>query len=402
MPDEIPDSPPVRPTRKPLGRKLGEHISSAFRDAAKIPRSLVGLHAAPVRKVGDAPGIEHQDLTKLPSTADPVAVTCIDYSPDRVQSEVIDDLEDFIIQHRPAWSTVRWINIDGLTNMDVIRAFAEKYDLHPLAVEDTLHVPQRPKAESYPSHGEVHGRIFLVARMLQMKGGHLEGEQISMFLGHKTLLTFQERPDGDVFGPIRNRLKTKGSRLRDNDASFLMYSLVDAIVDHCFPILEHYSDRLEELEDAVLMQADKSIIQQIHMLKRELLLLRRTSWPMREVVSNLSREQHECLSETTRTYLRDVYDHSVQIIDMIETYREFASGLTETYMTAMSTRMNEVMKVLTIITTIFVPLTFLAGVYGMNMPIPENASPWAYPVFWGICVTLALGMLIWFRKRKWL
>jgi magnesium transporter len=216
-------------------------------------------------------------------------------------------------------------------------------------------------------------------------------------------LSFQERPDGDVFDPIRERIKTAGSRLRENDTSFLLYALLDAIVDHCFPILEHYSDVLEDLEDEVLARPDKRVIQEIHGTKRELLLLRRAVWPMREVIGQLAREHQECLSEVTQTYLRDVHDHSVQIMDMVETYREFASGLTETYMTALSNRMNEVMKVLTIMTTIFVPLTFLAGVYGMNFEhLPELHWKYSYYIFWGVCIVTAAGMLAWFRWRKWL
>jgi len=217
------------------------------------------------------------------------------------------------------------------------------------------------------------------------------------------VLTFQELRDGDIFDPIRTRIKAAGSRLRENDASFLMYAILDSIVDHCFPILEHYSDKLEELEDQVLLRPDKYVIHEIHMMKRELLLLRRAVWPMREVISSLSREHHECLSATTQTYLRDVYDHAVQIIDMIETYREFAAGLTETYMSAMSNRMNEVMKVLAIVTTIFTPLTFLAGVYGMNFDyLPEKSWQYAYPIFWVVCVTMAGIMLLVFRWKRWL
>ena len=173
-------------------------------------------------------------------------------------------------------------------------------------------------------------------------------------------------------------------------------------MDHCFPVLEHYGDRLEELEDLVLDQPTRGTINEIHKIKRELLLLRRAVWPMREVVNTMQREPHECMSEITRTYMRDVYDHLIQIMDIIETYREVGTSLTETYMTSMSNRLSEVMKVLTIIGTIFIPLTFLAGVYGMNMPIPENQSPMAYPVFWILCLMLAGGMVYWFRKRGWL
>ncbi len=369
----------------------------------KNPRGLMGFHIRRKHPRGQPAGLTPADLKALPTSDTTAVITCIDYSPDQVQTQTITDIDAFVAQHRPAWATVRWINVDGFSNTKALSVLAQKYDLHPLAMEDTLHVPQRPKVETYPAQGEIHGRIFILTRMMTMKDKVLQGEQVSIFLGQKTLLTFQERPDGDVFDPIRARLQTKGSRVRNNDASFLMYCLLDAIVDNGFPILEHYSDALEDLEDEVLAKPDSSVIAKIHSLKRDLLLLRRTAWPMREAVSSLSREEHECLSPTTRTYLRDVYDHSVQILDMIETYREFASGLTETYMTAMSTRMNEIMKVLTIVSTIFVPLTFLAGVYGMNFEVlPELHFKYGYLAFWIICVILAVSMIVWFRRRKWL
>jgi magnesium transporter len=332
-----------------------------------------------------------------------VPITCTDYSPDRVLTREIDDLEDFLGHHRPEWSVVRWINVDGLSDMRVIYALATKYELHPLAIEDLLHTTQRPKVESYGGqNGEMRARLFIITRMLEAKEDSLYSEQISMFLGHTTVLTFQESP-GDVWDGIRQRLNAKGSRLRNNDASFLVYSLLDAIVDHCFPLLEHYGGRLEELEDLVLDRPPRNTIAEIHRIKREPLLLRRAVWPMREVISTLQRGSHECMSEVTHVYLRDLYDHVVQSIDILETYREMAAGLTETYMSAASNRMNEVMKVLTIIGTIFIPLTFLAGVYGMNFErLPELKIAWAYPAFWGICVLLAGIMLLLFRRRGWL
>jgi magnesium transporter len=238
--------------------------------------------------------------------------------------------------------------------------------------------------------------------MLQLVEGHLSSEQIAFFVGHKTLLTFQERP-GDVWDPIRRRLKQPGSQLRRHDASFLLYALLDAIVDHCFPILESYGDRLESAEEQVLTGAGPREIPQIHRLRRELLLFRREVWPMRDVIRTLQREPHECMGETTRTYLRDVYDHSMQIIDLCDTYRELAAGLAETYTSSLSIRMNEVMKLLTIITTIFIPITFLAGVYGMNFRhMPEEDWVWAYPLFWVVCLTVTGGMLMWFRRKGWL
>lgn len=354
------------------------------------------------RALGREAGIEHHDLEQLPGDDRRVFVTCIDYSPDHVERhDVTGELDAFLARTRPDWTVVRWIDIDGIGNHAVIRAFAEKYGLHPLAIEDVVRVPQRPKIEDYPASQVHHPRLFVVARMLRLVGGHLECEQISMFLGRNTLITFQETR-GDVWDPIRERIQAAGSRVRANDASFLLYTLLDAIIDQCFPILEHYSDRLEDLEEAVLVTPSRQTIHQVHTIKRELLLLRRAAWPMREAIHNLQREPHECLSETTRTYLRDVYDHSVQIIELIETYREFATGLAETYMSSISQRMNEVMKVLTIMGTIFIPLSFLAGVYGMNMAIPETRFPGMYAVFWIVCALTAGGMIYWFKRRGWL
>ncbi|HPC84059.1 MAG TPA: magnesium/cobalt transporter CorA [Thermoanaerobaculaceae bacterium] len=359
---------------------------------------------------GAVAGVDVREMHTRPGRPGEVKVTCIDYCADQVQVQDITDIDAFVAVHRPPWSAVRWINVDGLGDLHTVRALAIKYDLHPLAVEDVLHLSQRPKIEAYDEASEHQARLFIIVRMLQLVEDRLESEQVSIFLGHKTLLTFQERPGGDVWDPVRARLQVKGSRLRQNDASFLAYSLVDAIVDQCFPILEHYGDRLEELEDRILEQPSNAAITEVHGLKRDLLLLRRALWPMREVLNTMHREPHECMSDTTRTYIRDVYDHSVQIIDIIETYREVATALTETYMTAVSTRLNEIMKVLTIIGTIFIPLTFLAGVWGMNfgdaMPETSRAAeffPWIYPVgFWGLCLATAGALYWWIRRRGWL
>jgi magnesium transporter len=352
---------------------------------------------------GSAPGIEHDEIVGLSGEKGQVSITCIDYSPGKVSVQEIDDLEDFVGHHRPEWSTVRWINVAGLTNMNAIHALATKYDLHPLAIEDLLQTTQRPKVESYGGdESELLARLFIVTRVLEIKAGRLTHHQVSIFVGHKTVLTFQET-DGSEWNPIRQRIKAKGSRLRSNDASFLAYSLLDAVVDSCFPILEHYSNRAEELEDLILEHSRPNVISEIHQLKRDLLTLRWVIWPMREVVATLQRDPHECVSDTTRIYLRDLYDHVIQIIDIIETYRQIASDLTETYMSSVSNRMNEIMKVLTIIGTIFIPLTFLAGVYGMNFHyFPELDQVWAYPAFWVICFLVSVIMLLLFRRRNWL
>ena len=350
---------------------------------------------------GAKPGIDPDQLQAMARPDKQVPITCIDYSADRFEVRQITDPEEFIQSRREPWVKVRWINVDGL-DPAFLRALAIKYGLHPLAIEDVLNVGQRPKVESYTGQAGLPPHLFLIVRMLQLDPkGILESEQISMFIAHDLVITIQESP-GDIWNPIRQRIEKPASRLRELDASYLAYALIDAIVDFCFPVLEHYGDRLEELEDAVLDRPSRETIHEVHQVKRELLLLRRAVWPMREVVNGMQREPHECLSDTTRIYLRDVYDHLIQIMDIIETYREVGTSLTETYMTSMSNRLSEVMKVLTIIGTIFIPLTFLAGVYGMNMPIPENKYAISYPIFWGVCIVIAFTMLKWFRKRGWL
>ena len=366
------------------------------------PEAEVGrLSKNPALNPGAASGIEHEELTQSRGDSAAVTITCTDFSPECVQVEQVADVDDFLARHRPEWAVVRWVNIDGLSDMNVLRAFSVKYNLHPLVVEDVVRVGQRPKAEDYPNTGEHQARLLIIARMLEMIDGHVRSEQISFVLGHKTLLTFQERR-GDVWDSIRQRIRTKGSRLRQNDVSFLIYSLLDALIDQCFPILEFYSEQLEDLEDQALTMPTGDTIRRIYAVKRELLVVRRCIWPMREVINSLQREKHECMSEVTRTYLRDLYDNCVQIIDLVETYREFATGLTEIYMSSLSIRMNEIMKVLTVMGSIFIPLTFLAGVYGMNMPIPENESRWTYPIFWIICIVTVVGMLRFFKRRRWL
>ncbi|HEX5809847.1 MAG TPA: magnesium/cobalt transporter CorA [Anaerolineales bacterium] len=354
-------------------------------------------------QLGTAPGIEHDDIISLRRGSARASISCIDYSPGNVAMEEIEDLEDFLARHRPEWSAVRWISVAGLSDMNAIHALATKYELHPLAVEDVLHTRQRPKVESYGGEeSEFQARLFIVTRMLYFREESLQHEQISIFLGHNTVLTFQET-SGDRWDHILQRINVKGSRLRTNDASFLAYSLLDTVVDTCFPLLEQYSDRAEELEAQILEHSQPQLLTEIHQLKRDLLLVRWVLWPMRELVQALQRDPHECMSETTRVYLRDLYDHVVQIIEIIETYREIASDLTETYMSSVSNRMNEIMKVLTLIGTIFIPLTFLAGVYGMNFRyFPELDLPWAYPAFWLVCTLLTASMLVFFSRRNWL
>jgi magnesium transporter len=391
-----PDPPPSDDARASGAPRKGRKGPPRGKHGLRLPRRF--KKAAP----GSAAGIELHELVAVAGKTVSVRITCVDYSPERAEFQDVRDLPAFVTAHRPEWSVVRWINVDGLGDLGVIRALAEKYHLHPLAVEDVLHVPQRPRVQTFDADGEFQARLFVIVREMELREGQLHTEQVSIFVGHRTVLTFQESP-GDVWNPLRQRIRTPGSQLRRADASFLAYSLIDAVVDYAFPILEQFGDRLEELEDRVLQHPNQETMQEIHRVKRELLLVRRAMWPMREVLQRMQRDPHECFSEITRTYVRDVYDHAIQIIDIVETYREMATGLTETYMTSISNRMNEIMKVLTIIGTIFIPLTFLAGVYGMNFHhFPELEWPYAYPLFWAICLGTAVSMVAWFRRRGWL
>lgn len=356
------------------------------------------------RRPGTAPGLKPEELVSFTRPAAPggVKVTCIDYAPDMVDMQSSLDLERFLAGHRREGTVVRWIDVAGLGDLKAIEGLARKYELHPLAVEDLLNPETRPKVDAYEG-GEpgLNARLFIVSRMLELKEDRLESEQISIFLGHKTVLTFQETP-GDVWDPIRARINAKGSRLRTGDASFLVYSLLDAIVDHVFPILERYGDRLEGMETRVLVARHPEVLRDIHRLKRELLLLRRALWPMRDVVHQIQTERHECLSEETNTYMSDLHSHVVQAMDILETYREVVTGLSETYLSAVNNRLNEVMMALTVVSVIFVPLNFMAGVFGMNFEAFPWKHPHGFPAFGLACLLLVSGMLYAFRRRGWL
>lgn len=332
---------------------------------------------------------------------DGVRITCIDYCRDQYTMEEVTDVASFLTRHRPPWSEVRWIHIAGSCDRALVRLFGDKYELHPLAVEDVMNLDQRPKAEDFPFSEDHPGRLFIIARAVARKEQHVESEQVSFFLGRKTLVSFEEN-EPDLLRAVEVRIRDKNSRLRQHDVSFLLYCLMDHLVDSFFPILEEISVNLDEIETAVLGENRQNVLSDIYRFRRDLSLLRRVAWPMRELIFKLHRESHVCLSETTATYLRDVYDHLVQVQDLLETYREFADSLAQTNMSLAANRMNDIMKTLTIVSTIFVPLTFLAGVYGMNMPIPENAHNWTYPIFWLFCLGVAGGMLYMFRLRRWI
>jgi len=342
-------------------------------------------------KPGTAPGT----LT-APSErrVESVAITVMDYDSESLKEQRVATVDEAVAVCRAPGVT--WIDVVGLHDVDVVRELGEHFHLHPLALEDVLSVGQRPKADEYEDH------YFVVLRLFHAIADGLESEQISLFLGDGYVITFQELPE-DVFDGVRDRLRQARGRIRTMGADYLAYALIDSLVDHFFPVIETLGERIEDLEDEVMTDPQRDTVEQIHAIRKDLLMLRRAAWPQREVLAAMERFESARLGRETRVFLRDAYDHAVQIMDMVETYRDLASGLLEIYLSSVSNRMNEVMKVLTVMATIFIPITFLAGVYGMNFHhMPELDWTWGYPAFWGVSVVSTLGLLWYFKRKDWL
>lgn len=297
---------------------------------------------------------------------------------------------------------VVWLDLDGLGDRETILHVGEIFGLHQLALEDVVNVHQRPKLENYQDY------LFLVARMPIPGEERLLTEQLSLFLGRDFVVTFQEGVPGDCLDPVRLRLRDSSRRIRAKGADFLAYSILDSLVDSYFPLLEAYGERLEALEDEVLGTPDRDTIVQLQLIKRDLLTLRRVFWPLREAVAGLLKDPSALIQEDTRIFLRDVSDHTVQLLDLLETYREIAAGLVDLYLSSVSNRMNEIMKTLTIVSTIFIPLSFLAGLYGMNFDtrqpwnMPELGWRYGYPFALGLMAVVAFGLVGWMHHRGWL
>jgi magnesium transporter len=292
-----------------------------------------------------------------------------------------------------------WIDVDGLHDVEMLGELGECFGLHPLVVEDILNTEQRPKLDDYGEY------IFVVLKSLyhvDEESGEPAIEQTSLVLGPNYVLSFQER-EGDEFDPIRDRIRANKGRVRKASVDYLAYAPIDLIVDQYFVVLERFGDRIESLEEELVADPTTETLQVIHHLKRELIFLRKSVWPLREVIGALERAESTLIHESTDLYLRDAYDHTIQVIDAVETFRDMLSGMLDIYLSSVSNRMNEVMKVLTIIATVFIPLTFIAGLYGMNFKsMPELNWPWAYPLVWGIMIIIAASMVIYFRRKRWL
>jgi magnesium transporter len=346
-----------------------------------------------------APGTAPGTLMVDPNSPTPV-IDVIAYGPDDVieqHSVSVEQLEKLLGQ-RP----VTWVNVSGLGDEAILRRLGELFHLHLLALEDVVNVHQRSKFDLYPE------QVFIVARMIEIDNDGLSTDQLSLFLGERLLVTFQERP-GDCFDLVRQRIRAGRGRLRTAGTSYLAYSLLDAVVDSYFPILESFGERLEHLEDEIIAHPTERVIHHIHDVKRDLLVLRRSIWPLREMLHALVREPVRFVATEDRFYFQDCYDHSIQVMDLVETFRELGSDLMDVYLSSVSNRLNEVMKLLTIFTTIFIPLTFIAGVYGMNFDpdtspwnMPELRWYWGYPLSLLLMAVVAVGMLIYFRRRGWL
>jgi magnesium transporter len=348
-----------------------------------------GRHVVP----GEAPG-----SLKLPADvrAQPPVITLIEYDADSLEEAVIADPSELL----PHLSNERvtWINIDGLGDISVLRMLGERFNLHPLALEDVLDTSQRPKVEQYDDY------LFIVAKMLYLdKAKKIGGEQVSMFLGKTFLITLQEEGEFDVFEPVRARIRSATGRIRKAGTDYLAYALLDSIIDYYYPVLESIGMEIDMIEDELVDNPLVRPVGSLHEHKRTLTQIRRMVWPLRDVTNLLLHEEAGLVRPETKIYLRDCYDHSVQLMDLVESYRDVLSGLTEIHISSIGLRTNEIMRVLTVMSSVFIPLTFIAGVYGMNFAhMPELTKPYGYYLCLLFMLIVGIGQLLYFKKKRWI
>ncbi|WP_341530638.1 magnesium/cobalt transporter CorA [Nostoc sp. UHCC 0302] len=335
--------------------------------------------------------------------APPPVIFLMDYDQTNLTRQQIATPEECI----PYLDTesVTWVDVQGLGNQDLLQRVGQVFDLHPLVLEDVVNVPERPKIEDYED------QLLIISRMVVPKEKicGFYSEQVSFILAKHYLLTVQEEPEHDCFEGVRARIDKSKGIIRKQGTDYLTYALLDAIIDGFFPVLELYGERIEELEEEVIVKPTQQTLQHIYQIRRELLQLRRAIWPQRDAINALIRDGSDLIGEEVRIYLRDCYDHTVQVMDMVETYRELASGLMDVYLSAVSNKMNEIMKLLTVVSAIFIPLTFVAGIYGMNFNtekspynMPELNWYWGYPVCIAVMAAIAFGLLFFFWRKGWL
>lgn len=350
----------------------------------------------------DLPGSMPGTLN-IPEDAQPTELELISYDQQRTVQETLATPEaclPYLEQHM-----VCWLDVRGLGTEAVLRKLGGIFKLHPLVLEDVVNVPQRPKLDLYEDH------LLMIVHMVRPSPGKDHGftaEQVGFVLRHHLLVTLQEESAWDCFDPVRDRIQRRLGKLREQGAGFLAYTLLDTIVDGFFPVLEDYGEYIEVLEDEVVRNPTRHTLEKVHDLRRELLMLRRYIWPQRTVINSLIRDSGGILTSENRIYLQDCYDHIIQILDILETYREVSSSLMDVYLSSVSNRMNEVMKLLTVISSIFIPLTFIAGLYGMNfntaaspLNMPELNWAWGYPICLGVMLVIAIALVGFFWRQGW-
>jgi magnesium transporter len=349
----------------------------------------------------DRPGAIPGQLNLSPEAA-PAKLAVIDYSPEKLDVHNSAPTKD--AAHYLEDKSVSWLDLLGLGNQQTWQELSQTFNFHKMLVEDVVNIPQRPKIEHYQD------QLLIVTWMvtLPVVGEGFVKEQVSLVLGRNYLLTVQEEPDHDCFQGVRDRINHSQGAIRKHGADYLAYALLDAIIDGFFPVLEYYGELIEALEDEVVTRPTKQTLAKIYQVRRDLLTLRRAIWPQRDAINQLIRDGSEFISDEVKVYLRDCYDHTVQVMDMVETYRELASGLMDVYLSSVGNKMNEIMKLLTVISSIFIPLTFIAGVYGMNfspekspLNMPELSWYWGYPACLGLMGITATILVIFFWRRGW-
>jgi magnesium transporter len=325
---------------------------------------------------------------------DRVKITLIEYNETEFFEDVYYDLSDCLSHVKP--HMVKWINVEGLHKPELVEAVGKIYNIHPLTLEDIVHVDQRPKFEDYDHY------VVAIMKMISYTD-QVNSEQLAIVLLENTVISFQEPNNGDAFDIIRNRLRQAKGRVRKLGADYLAYALMDAVVDCYFTAIEKIGDKIEEIEEEIISNSDKKSLLELYHLKREMIYLRKQVWPMRDMINNMVRSETTLINSTSDIYLRDLTDHVTRIIDTVETYRDLLSGIMDIYLSTNANRMNEVMKVLTIMSSIFIPVTFIAGVYGMNFDnMPELHTKNGYFITWGVMLSIILGLVIYFKRKKWM
>ncbi len=323
-----------------------------------------------------------------------IKITLIEFNETEFFEDNFYDLSDCLSHVKD--NMVKWINIEGVHNIDLIEKIGKLYNIHPLTLEDIVHIDQRPKFEDYDHY------ILSILKMI-IYDKEVHAEQLSLILLDNTVISFQEPQGGDAFDIIRARLRQAKGRVRKLGADYLFYALMDAVVDCYFDAIEKIGDKVEHIEEEIINEPKRESLIELYRLKREVIYLRKQVWPLRDMLSNLLRSESEFITPSTQLFFRDLQDHSTRIIDTVETYRDLLSGIMDIYLSTNSNRMNEVMKMLTIVSSIFIPVTFIVGVYGMNFEfMPELKSPYGYWTVWGIILTIIVGQIIYFKRKKWM